>query len=280
MIRFRRLAIALLASGAVLATSATAVLADFATPTFVDVRVAGLTVTITGTYEWQSRINCDATNRYAGWAIAWNDPADQGNPIGDTGVRVGTAADNTVHTNGDCGAVGNGILQGTFGPISHTYRSPGMYRVCVVLYDIHAGEEQAPRKHNLIATGPDRNRDNSIDNNGGEIIPTCPSVQITVAAEADGASPAPSGSAGPAASGGLGAVPGGGAGGASAAPGTGSPTDAAAPVVPDGRAIALILTPIVGLLVAGLVFVLLGHRRRGRPQAGPMSGAGTTPTGS
>ena len=127
-------------------------------------------MTLTGTWQWD-RNQCDAVNdRYVGWAVDWDDPNAPGhlvpaNKKGGQSYLVGTPNDNTVHTNGDCGAPGGPGVQGTWGPISHTYAAPGQYEVCVVTYDIHRGDEGKVGGHGLIAGGPDRNKDNSVEKN-------------------------------------------------------------------------------------------------------------------
>lgn len=250
MSRFRALLAAVVAATSLLATLAPVALADYAEPTFVDVDVSGLQVTVTGTYDWRSRLVCDPTTRYAGWAVAWNDPADPGNPIDDSGIRVGTATDNSVHTNGDCGTVVNGVLEGTFGPLTHTYSQPGTYRICVILYDIHTGEEDIPFRHNRIAAGPERNRDNTVDRNGESLAAQCPSVVIDVGTSDDG----------PVAAGGSRESPDDAAGGVGALP------PGAAPY--EGLGLLIVLVPLGLLFVAGLLLILIARRRRDRGPEG------------
>jgi uncharacterized repeat protein (TIGR01451 family) len=144
------------------------------------------TVTLTGNWYWPThRSDCN-TNRYAvGWAIDWNDPVQPGNPIGQVNgqgpvIDVGTAAanqynpaDNNTHFyNGPnpprCGVYDPavGYNRGTWGPISHTYAPNTLPSSppCVVTYDIHG--KTSPNSADLLAGGPDRAKDNSVEKNG------------------------------------------------------------------------------------------------------------------
>ena len=154
------------------------VFADAANPDTVNVQIDGSTVTLSGSWSWFSRqhLGCDAaTDRMVGWAVDWGDPNDPGNQVGTSGFFVGTATDNAVHSAFDCGSINaDDFPVGTWGPISHTYTESGDYDVCVLMYDIHrTGQDHhivQTGNHGLIASGPDRNRDNSAETNG--VTPT------------------------------------------------------------------------------------------------------------
>jgi hypothetical protein len=258
-------------AAALLVGSASTVLADYAQPTFIQIDARGMRVTVSGTWEWPTRADCDPTNRYTGWAVDWDDPADPGNPVGDNGIGVGTADDNMVHTDGGCGAVTGGVLQGTFSEVSHVYSAPGTYHVCVVLYDVHAGEEDLPARHNRIAGGPNRNTDNSVENNGGKPI-DCPAVQVTVpgpnqaSSAPGGATAGPSGGqAGPPGSGGPAAE-----GGAGTSGGDGAPASQTLPdAMFNGPGFAIVLVPLIAVLLLGISVLLVGARRRRGRRVGP-----------
>ena len=105
------------------------VFGDAADPGTINATTSGFTATVSGTWTWASQ-NYPCQDRWVGWAIDWNDPVDAGNPL-TNGYAVGTASDNAVHSNQNCGGQipgGKGV-QGTWGSLSHTYPQAGTYTV-------------------------------------------------------------------------------------------------------------------------------------------------------
>jgi uncharacterized membrane protein len=125
-----------------------------------------VTVTVSGTWQWLSQ-SCGG--RFGtGWAVAWADPNEPGNPVPPTNpvILVGTPTDNTVHYDlafplGTCGADGHPI--GNWSD-SHTYKAgTPIGDICVNMYDLH--QSPADKPGDYIAGGPNRNHDNSVETN-------------------------------------------------------------------------------------------------------------------
>jgi len=132
-----------------------------------------LTVQASGTWSWAEM----ATNpklSYTGFALDWGD-VTSGNALGIYHIGDGTPATNVV-LQPTSPAQGT---SGLWGPASHTYAAPGVYTVCVILYDLG---EVKPFKttgyHGLKATGTSRNSDNSVDNKL-EVPTMCTKVDLT-----------------------------------------------------------------------------------------------------
>jgi len=186
--RGRALRASILAGGALLAFTGAA-LADAPVATSIDVSVDGMTVTVSGDWSWADKdAPCGpgtSANRAAGWAADWgagwdgNFVQSKGAPRG-TGYHMGDADDNAVRVSdangglGDCGEAApiplteeSGGVIGTWGPISYTYDAPGTYEICVVMYDVRyygSGENLRLRDaKQLVAGGPNRNKDNSAE---------------------------------------------------------------------------------------------------------------------
>ncbi len=195
----RALAIPLAAGAMVLAFAATAA-ADSPDPLTIDVEQDGMTVTLTGTWEWPSKTApCGpgtSANRAAGWQADWDD-GFAGNPVpskkGPAGLmyHMGSANDNAVYVSdanggrGDCGvAADGGGVTGSWGPISYTYAEPGTYEVCVLMYDVRyygSGDSLRLRdSKQLTAGGPNRNRDNSAETNYYSTGKQCAAATIVV----------------------------------------------------------------------------------------------------
>jgi hypothetical protein len=137
---------------------AVAAFAGAGTPTgAVTVSTSGLTATLSGTWSWsEQKSPCGpgtAADRAAGWAVQWGDRTT-GNSVLKKGSKpqtffhVGTATDNTVYHSsansglGDCGNAPAGKpAAGTWGPISHTYATPGTYTACTIIYDVHYNKQ-------------------------------------------------------------------------------------------------------------------------------------------
>ncbi|MBV8079787.1 MAG: hypothetical protein JO186_05350 [Actinobacteria bacterium] len=146
------------------------------------------TLTIRGQWQWTTHHgDCNQNGRAIGYAVDWFDPHQPGNHVttlNGSSIDVGAAsatkwnpADNLVHGtppandstdptqwSGGCGTYDPslGYNTGTWGPISHTFDPTvaGPYRVCVVLYDVHAHKTSE-----LTAGGSKRNTDNSSEKN-------------------------------------------------------------------------------------------------------------------
>jgi hypothetical protein len=133
-----------------------------------------VTVVVHGNWDWQSQTGteadpCGGTRYGVGWAIAWGDPNQPGNPVtkGSITLLVGTPSDNTVHFNAadPCGSLGAGNHPtGAWGPDSHTYAAgTTIGKVCVNMYDLH--DTQAKKPGDYIAGGSGHNSDNSVQTN-------------------------------------------------------------------------------------------------------------------
>ena len=70
--------------------------------------------------------------------------------------------------NSEPGEPTKGFPNGTWGPISHTYTTPGPYKICPVMYDPHGSEVggNAGNANQITAGGNNDNNDNSIESNG------------------------------------------------------------------------------------------------------------------
>jgi hypothetical protein len=83
--------------------------------------------------------------------------------------------------NSDPSDPSHGYPNGQWGPISHTYTTPGPYTICPVMYDPHAGPVGTAQTDpgQLTAGGPNANGDNSVQSNnnptGCPIVSTVPS---------------------------------------------------------------------------------------------------------
>lgn len=137
------------------------------------------TLTASGTWGWERSRDCNVDRFGTGWEVDWDDPAQPGNPIGETGFDVGALeandynpADNTVDypTTGPRCGVDNA---GTWGPISHTYAATTdltEIEACVVTYDLHWGDsaKTTVKARDLIAGGSGHNRDNGVEANANQ----------------------------------------------------------------------------------------------------------------
>jgi hypothetical protein len=63
-----------------------------------------------------------------------------------------------------------GYPNGTWGPISHTYTTPGPHKICPVMYDPHGSKvgQHAGSLKDIIAGGKEHNTDNSVEANNNE----------------------------------------------------------------------------------------------------------------
>ncbi len=70
--------------------------------------------------------------------------------------------------NSNPGEPEQGFPNGTWGPISHVYKSNGPFKICPVLYDPHGNEVggNAGNENQIIAGGQHSNNDNSVESNG------------------------------------------------------------------------------------------------------------------
>jgi hypothetical protein len=147
--------------------------AHSARPASISATVTSMSVQVSGSWTWTAEPK-DPVPSYVGYAISWGD-VTSGNDVGSYHVGDGTAATNVVFqpTVPDQGG------SGTWGPDSHTYAASGTYMVCVIMYDL--GEVKpfpATGNESLIAGGPNRNKDNSVDN-GYDPAVRCATVQVT-----------------------------------------------------------------------------------------------------
>src|SRR4051812_42939405 len=139
-------------------------------------------VTVQGTWAWPTHKSDCNTNRYAaGWAVNWDDKDAPGNFVGTlNGVSysVGTPTDNTVHYNTSprCGVYNGSYNTGSWGPMTHTYKSTATLpsTICLVTYDIHG--TTTPKSGDLVAGGSGHNGDNSVQSNGARS--TCAPIDI------------------------------------------------------------------------------------------------------
>jgi uncharacterized repeat protein (TIGR01451 family) len=76
----------------------------------------------------------------------------------------------------------NGFPNGTWGPISHTYATPGKHKICPVFYDPHGSHVglAAGNEKEITAGGTNHNGDNSVESNNN---PTPCVVAITLSPE-------------------------------------------------------------------------------------------------
>ena len=217
--------------------------ADVGATSGVSVAGNGLTVYASGSWFWPDPTTTRDT-KYVGYAIDWGDVAS-GNSLGSYHLGDGTAATNVVlqPTTPDRGS------HGTFGPVAHTYAAAGTYTVCALVYDLGSVQPiKATGWHSLRASGPDRNKDNSVDQQSAPPV-SCATVKVTsgALASAGPASPTPVQSVA-----GATFVPGG---------STPPPTATEGPSSLDGG--AGLLRPVGLLLLSALGGVLvLGPRRR------------------
>ncbi len=190
---FRKRSLAVVAAATLILAAAATVLADAPNPDpAVTAQVSGLTVTLSGTWQWTR--NCDSGMlnqghngadgpRDVGVAVDWNDPSAAGNEVV-TGIEVGTPSDNLVHLRaadkqGTCS--GGDISSGDWGPISHTYAEAGSYTMCAVVYDVRLAETPSSGHLSLVAGGTGHNDDNSAEENSFETGVQCVSTTVEVA---------------------------------------------------------------------------------------------------
>lgn len=144
-------------------------------PSSINAVVSGMSVQVSGTWTWKSAAG-DPLPSYVGYAMSWGDVAS-GNDVGTYHVGDGTSATNVV-LQPTTPAQGT---SGSWGPTSHTYAAPGTYTVCSIIYDL--GEIKpfpASGQESLVAGGPNRNPDNSVDD-GYTPGTACATVVITAA---------------------------------------------------------------------------------------------------
>jgi len=150
------------------------VTAGSGSPATIGVSPTGaLTVQASGTWSW-AEMATNSKLSYTGFAIDWGD-VTSGNALGTYHIGDGTPATNVV-LQPTSPAQG---ISGLWGPLSHTYTAPGIYTVCVIIYDLG---EVKPFKttgyHSLKASGTSRNSDNSVDNKL-EVPAMCTKVDLT-----------------------------------------------------------------------------------------------------
>ncbi len=150
-----------------------------------------VTVTVGASWVWGTK-DCPATegDKIPGWAVAWGD--NQANIVVDP-IYVGTASDNAVHFDAAfdgedpayCTENANDTISGAFhGTLTHTYsaaflaQNPGGVIPCVVTYDVHRNDIGGDGNHSDVAGGPDRNSDNSVEENEESPLAGCLAVEL------------------------------------------------------------------------------------------------------
>ena len=170
----RRRATLFVVGAGLIATSAVTAFADSPSPDTITASVTpNQNGTVTVSVSGGLGSNWGRTCVDNGYAIVWGDSDAGGNlvpgPKGVGSVLVGTStatfnqpADNTVHQ-ADC-TTGSA----RFSNEQHIYASANKLppKVCVVAYDIRPPNSPATGSHSLVAGGPTRNTDNSVEKNG------------------------------------------------------------------------------------------------------------------
>ena len=200
----RLLAILLASIAALSAVQGT--LADSPIGVSITANQVGSQITVSGTWAW----DCSNSDKMVGWAVSWDDPADDtsanamgllelgendgwtdaydpANPEATPGLGQGNHVFSSLdqHISGPPSCRDSSAPSGPWGPLTHTYSVPGDYDICAVIYDIHITNDVPPvadtltGAHSPIAGGASRNTDNSIENpfsGSGE----CPGLSFTV----------------------------------------------------------------------------------------------------
>jgi hypothetical protein len=156
----QRLGIGLIAASMALMAVGT-VMAHTGSPSSIGVvQTTGLSVQASGNWTWPAEASSTKLS-YVGYAIDWGD-VTSGNVIGTYHIGDGTSATNLI-LQPTTPAQGTG---GTWGPATHTYATPGVYTVCVIIYDLGTSKPFITTGyHSTQAAGTGRNTDNSVDHN-------------------------------------------------------------------------------------------------------------------
>ena len=145
-------------------------------PASITASVSGNSVTVQGTWTWNSQAT--ATAKYKiGYAIDWGD-VTSGNAVSTFHIGDGTAATNVVLSN----VSPSSGASGSWGPTGHTYTAPGTYTICVIMYDIGpvlATSQPTSGQFSSVAGGTGHNPDNSVEEN---MTPATQCTQVQVAA--------------------------------------------------------------------------------------------------
>ena len=143
-------------------------------PNTIGVSPSGaLTVQASGTWSW-AEMATNSKLSYTGFAIDWGD-VTSGNALGIYHIGDGTPATNVV-LQPTSPAQGT---SGLWGPVSHTYAAPGIYTVCVIIYDLGLTKPfTTTGYHSLQAGGTGHNTDNSVDH-GLQVPAMCGRVDLT-----------------------------------------------------------------------------------------------------
>jgi hypothetical protein len=169
---FRRAAA--IAAGIVLvAVTASIALANVSSPAITVTSTSGsLTVGASGT--WTKGY---VDNHYVGWAVSWGD--SNANALSNGTTTVHFPLSNNAVSPGHNGTRQNG-QNGTWTGGNHTYAAAGNYQVCVVMYDL--GNPWPNNNSNRwVASGPNHNADNSMQNNGAFTVgANCSNVTVSV----------------------------------------------------------------------------------------------------
>ena len=88
--------------------------------------------------------------------------------VSNCGPTAQSLVDGVTIGNSDPAEPTKGFPSGTWGPISHTYTTPGPHTICPVMYDPHGKEvgQVAQNAKEITAGGTNYNNDNSVESNG------------------------------------------------------------------------------------------------------------------
>lgn len=232
--------------------------ADSGNPENIHATVSGQTVTVTADWTWTK---CTGT-KIVGWAVAWGDADFQQNPVPDGSggfFYMGDAVQGNHVFNAGTPCSGT---SGALGSLSHTYATAGTKDVCVIVYDMvkdtKTGAFPTSGAHSDVAGGPDRNTDNSVEQNElkGESICLSPDIPVVVPV----VTPAPT--AVPTATPVVTPKPSGGVQGETNVPHTAPPTDTFTNTTSDpGSTLPLILI-VLGIIGLAAVVLTPGRAKR------------------
>jgi hypothetical protein len=169
----QRLGVGLIAVSLAL-TAVGTVMAHTGSPSAITVTpTSGQSIQASGTWSWPAMATAGHLS-YIGFAIDWGD-VTSGNALGTFHIGDGTPATNVIMqpTSPAQGA------SGSWGPVSHTYAAPGIYTVCVIIYDLGLTKPfTTTGYHSLQAGGTNHNTDNSVDH-GSQVPTMCGRVDLT-----------------------------------------------------------------------------------------------------
>ena len=179
----QRLGVGLIAVSLAL-TAVGTVTAHTGSPSAITVTpTTGQSIQASGTWSWPAMATAGHLS-YIGFAIDWGD-VTSGNALGAYHIGAGTPATNVIlqPTSPAQGA------SGSWGPVSHTYAAPGIYTVCVIIYDLGLTKPfTTTGYHSLQAGGTGHNTDNSVDH-ASQVPSMCGRVDLTAPSPSPSATP-------------------------------------------------------------------------------------------